>query len=78
MKFKTKISTPESHDGEYAYIIVEAVRTGRRWISKDLMDTGNAAEEAMIIEEMINDGVKLHKHAWHEMDRAGNIIYHAH
>jgi hypothetical protein len=75
MKFTVKISTPEAYDGEMAHIIVTATKSGRRWISKEVQDTGNAAEEAMVIEEMINDGVKLLPHAWLEMDRNGNVIY---
>ena len=74
MKFTVKISTPEAYDGEMAHIIVTATKSGRRWISKEVQDTGNAAEEAMVIEEMINDGVKLLPHAWLEMDRNGNVI----
>lgn len=76
-KFKVKVTTPEAYDGEYAHIIVEAVRTGRRWITQQVEEYGNACERAMIINEMVNDGEKLLKCDWHEMDRDGNVIYYA-
>lgn len=62
-KFTVTITTPEKYDGELAQIVVTN-RAGRRWISKEAQDIGNAAEEAMVIEEMINDGIKLNKEAW--------------
>jgi hypothetical protein len=75
-KFTVTISTPEKFDGEYAYVIVSN-KIGRRWITKNYAEYGNACENAMIIEEMINGGEKLIKGDWNEIDGHGNVIYYA-
>jgi hypothetical protein len=74
-KFKIKITTPEQYDGEYANIIIEAVRTGRRWISRNVTDTECAMEQADVLEDYLNDGNKLVAGDWWEIDRDGCVIY---
>lgn len=74
-KFKIKVTTPEQYDGEYANIIIEAVRTGRRWISRNVTEFEFAAEQADVLEDYLNDGNKLVAGDWWEIDRHGNVIY---
>jgi len=43
-------------------------RKGRQWAAKALWGCpGNAAENAMVLQEMLNDGVKLEKDSWTEI-----------
>lgn len=58
-KFTVRVWADPALDGE-AFRIIIRNRKGREWISKDAdCDLGNISEEAMVLEEVINDGVKL-------------------
>lgn len=74
-KFTVKVTTPEQYDGEYANVIITAVRSGRRWITRTVTETEYALEEAPTLEEYLNDGEKLIAGDWWEIDPDGNVIY---
>lgn len=68
-KFKTYLGRGDSEST--ARIIIEAVRSGRRWMSIEADDIGNMGELAMVTEEWLNDGNKLSDpEAWEEISRA--------
>ena len=54
--------------GDENFVMVVSNKAGRKWFSNSASACpGNVAEEAMVIEEMINDGVKVIKGAWTEV-----------
>jgi hypothetical protein len=71
MKFTVKVLNAQevvadAQDGFFATVVEN--RKGRRWVAKGLWDCpGNAAENAMVLEEMLNDGVKLNREHWDEI-----------
>jgi hypothetical protein len=70
MKFTVKVLNAQeviddAQDGFFATIVEN--RKGRRWVSKSLWGCpGNAAENAMVLEEFLNSGGKLDREAWVE------------
>lgn len=62
MAAKYKITTRKRGD---VYHIVVTNRAGRAWESKTAEgDYGNAAESAMVTDEYVNGGGKLHPDSW--------------
>jgi pyrroloquinoline quinone (PQQ) biosynthesis protein C len=62
---KFKVTLTEKFD---KFFMVIENRAGRKWVSKHgEYDLGNAGESAMIVEEIINGGVKLNMNNWTEV-----------
>lgn len=68
-KFDVTIQGTEETDGEMGYFIITALRTGRRWQSKNLGETMYMSEEIQALEPAINDGEKLDPEGWIEISR---------
>jgi hypothetical protein len=66
-KFKVSADYTEEFDGEFGYITVTAVRTGRKWraVKEEYID--NIGETMMVIDEIVNTGGKLNPEGWVEV-----------
>ena len=70
-KFEVSVKNAAEFHGncDESFVITIENRAGRKWFSNTIHSCpGNAAESALVLSEMINDGFKLNNKEWTETE----------